>query len=51
MAQVFAEIADAGAMKAILSVAVYLALMLALGIVMALTARRADDELGRADDF
>jgi hypothetical protein len=43
--------ADAEAMKAILSVAVYLALVFALGVVMALTTPRADAELEKVDDF
>ena len=38
-------------MKAILSIAVYLVLVLALGIVTAMTVARAEDELGHADDF
>ena len=37
-------------MKAILSVAVYLALVFALGIVMALTAKRDEAEASIQDD-
>ena len=36
-------------MKAILSIAVYLALVLALGVVMALTARQSEENA--EDDF
>ena len=38
-------------MKAILSIAVYLGLVLALGIVIAMTASRDEPELEKADDF
>ena len=38
-------------MKAILSIAVYLGLVIVLGFVMAVTTSRADAELERAEDF
>ncbi len=38
-------------MKAILSIAVYLVLVVALGLVTALTTRRKNDEPECAEDF
>ena len=45
----FWKCADAGVMKVILSVAVYLVLVFALGIVMAMTASREDTGPEQAD--
>jgi len=50
MAKVFGKGADFTAMKAILSIGVYLALVFAIGIVMAMTApRESREEMGNDD--
>ena len=49
-AQVFAHRADKITEKALITVAVYLALVFALGFVMALTAPREEREAPMADD-
>lgn len=48
--KVLADSVDPEGMKAILSVAVYLALVFALGIVMALTSRREECDGPMVDD-
>jgi hypothetical protein len=50
MAKVCPKSADVVAMKAILSVAIYLALVFALGCVMAFTAKPADGEMDGLED-
>jgi hypothetical protein len=50
MTQVSAQCADAVAMKAILSVLVYLVLVFSLGIVIAMTSRRSECEVPAPDE-